>query len=89
MRGAMTAKLVVSIEWCARLAHMADIFQHLNELNTRMQGRNENLLTNTDKINGFRSKVQLWQQHSGKYQPWHVPTHTEMTRCQHLHCVRQ
>ena len=43
---------------------MADIFQHLNELNTLMQGLNENLLTNTDKINGFRSKVvQLWQQH--------------------------
>jgi len=28
-----------------------------------MQGRNENLLTSTDKINGFRSKVCLWQQH--------------------------
>ena len=41
---------------------MADIFQHLNELNTLMQGRNKNLLTNTDNINGFRSKVvQLWQ----------------------------
>lgn len=42
---------------------MADIFQHLNELNTRMQGRDENLLTSTDKINGFRSMVHLWQQH--------------------------
>ena len=28
-----------------------------------MQGRYENLLTSTDKIKGFRSKVQLWQQH--------------------------
>ena len=28
-----------------------------------MQGRNENLLTSTDKINIFCSKVQLWQQH--------------------------
>mgnify|MGYP000380336819 CR=1 FL=1 len=28
-----------------------------------MQGRNENLLTSTDKINGFRLKVQPWQQH--------------------------
>ena len=28
-----------------------------------MQGCNENFLTSTDKINGFRSKVQLWQQH--------------------------
>ena len=50
-------------DWWARVAYMADIFQHLNELNTRMQGRNKNLLTSTDKINGFRSKVKLWQQH--------------------------
>jgi len=49
-----------SFEWCAKLA---DIFNHLNELNTRMQGRNENLLTSTDNINRFRSKVQLWRQH--------------------------
>ena len=76
------AKLLASDEWCARLAYMADIFQHLNELNTRIKGRNENLLTNTDKINRFRSKVQLWQQHV-ENQPWHVPTYTEMARCQH------
>ncbi|XP_041421563.1 zinc finger BED domain-containing protein 5-like [Xenopus laevis] len=61
--GSDYAKLLASDEWCARLAYLADIFHHLNELNTRMQGRNENLLTSTDKINGFRSKVQLWQQH--------------------------
>ena len=57
------AKLGANDDWWARVAYMADIFQHLNELNTRMQGRNKNLLTSTDKINGFRSKVQLWQQH--------------------------
>ena len=57
------AKLVANDEWWARVAYMADIFQHLNKLNTRMQGHNENLLTSTDKISGFRSKVKLWQQH--------------------------
>ncbi|XP_035228567.1 protein FAM200A-like [Stegodyphus dumicola] len=61
--GADYATQLASDEWCARLAYLADIFHHLNELNTRMQGRNENLLTSTDKINGFRSKVQLWHQH--------------------------
>jgi len=61
--GSDYAKLLASDEWCGRLAYLADIFHHLNELNTRMQGRNENLLTSTDKINGFRSKVHLWQQH--------------------------
>ncbi|XP_032093621.1 zinc finger BED domain-containing protein 5-like [Thamnophis elegans] len=40
-------KLLASDEWCARLAYLADIFH----------------LTSTDKINGFRSKVQLWHQH--------------------------
>ena len=57
------AKLVAYDDWWERVAYMADIFQYLNELNTRMEGRNENLLTSTDKINGFRSKVQLGQQH--------------------------
>ncbi|XP_035211219.1 zinc finger BED domain-containing protein 5-like [Stegodyphus dumicola] len=61
--GSDYAKQLASDEWCARLAYLADIFHHLNELNTRMQGRNENLLTSTDKINAFRSKVQLWHQH--------------------------
>ena len=28
-----------------------------------MQGRNENLLTSTHKINEFWSKLHLWQQH--------------------------
>lgn len=61
--GSDYAKLLASDEWCARLAYQADIFHHLNELNTRMQGQNENLLTSTDKINAFLSNVQLWQQH--------------------------
>ena len=56
------ANLLACDDWCAKLAYMADIFQHLNELNTRMQSQNENLLTSTNKINGFGSKVQLWQQ---------------------------
>ncbi|XP_037115405.1 zinc finger BED domain-containing protein 5-like [Syngnathus acus] len=57
------ANLLSNDEWCARLAYLADTFKHLNDLNTRMQGRNENLLTSTDKIQGFRSKVLLWEQH--------------------------
>ena len=56
------AKLLASDDWCSRLAYLADIYYYLNELNTRMQGRLENLLTSTDKINGIRSKMQLWQQ---------------------------
>ena len=42
-------------------SYLAHLFHHLNELNTRMQGRNENLLTSTDKGNGFCLKFHLWQ----------------------------
>ena len=56
------AQLHASDEWCAKLAYLADIFYHLNELNTQMQGRNENLLTSTNNINGFSSNLHLWQQ---------------------------
>ena len=48
------AHLLASDEWCAKLACLADIFYHLNEENTRMQSRNENLLTIIGKINEFR-----------------------------------
>ena len=51
------AKLIASDEWCA---YMADTFAYLNELNARMQGRDENLLSSTDKINRFRSRISLW-----------------------------
>ena len=34
----------------------SNIFHHLSELNTRMQGRNENLLTSIDKVNVFCKK---------------------------------
>ena len=73
-------QLLASDEWCAKLAYLADIFYHLNELNTRMQGRNENLLTSTDKINGFRSKLHLWQHRVeiGSLKYFHSPQNIKM-----------
>ena len=38
--GSDYAKLLASDEWCAGPAYLADIFYHLNELNTRMQNEN-------------------------------------------------
>ena len=67
--GSDYAKLLASDEWCARISYLADIFYHLNELNTRMQGRNENLLTSTDKISGFRSEGASVATTCGKWQP--------------------
>ena len=44
------------------LAYLADIFGHLNKLNTKLQGKNENILLSTNKIRGFMGKLVLWQE---------------------------
>lgn len=49
--------------WCTKLAYLADLFEHLNKLNAGMQGRNENILTSSDKIKGFAEKLTLWKNH--------------------------
>ena len=40
---------------------MADVFEHVNELNIKMQGMSENTLTCSDKLHGFQQKLQVWQ----------------------------
>ena len=42
--------------WIAKLAYLADIFEHLNELNFKMQEKNKNILTCSDKLKGFKEK---------------------------------
>lgn len=34
---------------------------HLNKLNSSMQGRDENILTSSDKIMAFIEKLNLWK----------------------------
>ena len=40
---------------------MADIFEHLNGVNTGLQGRNENLLSSTDKLVFMQRKIFIWK----------------------------
>ena len=47
--------------WCSELAYLADIFHELNLLNSGMQGRNENILSSTDKIIAFQKKLAIWK----------------------------
>ncbi|KRY25882.1 SCAN domain-containing protein 3, partial [Trichinella spiralis] len=41
-------------EWLQSLAYLADIFGHMNLLNKKLQGSNENILTSSDKILRFK-----------------------------------
>ena len=47
--------------WCSMLAYLADIFHELNLLNSGMKGKNENILSSTDKINAFQKKLTIWK----------------------------
>ena len=47
--------------WLSRLEYLAEIFAHLNSLNTSMQGREENILTSSNKLLAFKKKVAIWK----------------------------
>ena len=49
--------------WCSNLTYLAYIFHVLNLLNNSMQGRHENILFSTDKINAFLKKLTTWKKH--------------------------
>ncbi len=52
-----------STNWQVKLTYLADIYQHLNTLNTSMQGAKENILTSTDKLLAFKNKLPVWKKH--------------------------
>ena len=48
-----------------RLAFLADMFSHLNELNCKLQGADSDIIGQRDKVNAFVSKLELWR---GKFE---------------------
>jgi hypothetical protein len=47
--------------WLAKLAYLADIFNHLNALNASLQGKDSNILKTTDKVSAFKKKLSVWK----------------------------
>uniref|UniRef100_A0A0P4VZP1 Uncharacterized protein n=1 Tax=Scylla olivacea TaxID=85551 RepID=A0A0P4VZP1_SCYOL len=52
--------LLADDTWSAKLSYLVDVFEHLNKVNSSMQGKSENILSSTDKINTLREKLRLW-----------------------------
>ena len=46
--------------WLAHLAYLTDVFGHLNELNTSLQGNDKTVLQMYDKVSAFMRKTDLW-----------------------------
>ncbi|XP_050505417.1 zinc finger BED domain-containing protein 5-like [Diabrotica virgifera virgifera] len=62
--GAATDKFAIYLEnniWLAKLGYLTDIFKYLNNINTSVQGKSENILSCTDKVSGFQKKISLWK----------------------------
>ena len=43
--------------WMAKMEYLTEIFGQLNIVNSSMQGRNENILTSTDKLVALKKKI--------------------------------
>jgi hypothetical protein len=57
------AKCFENEKWLEKLAYLAAIFHHMNQLNKSLQGPGENVLTSSDKILGFKRELNLWKNH--------------------------
>ncbi|XP_021941809.1 zinc finger BED domain-containing protein 5-like isoform X2 [Zootermopsis nevadensis] len=60
------AKYIEDEKWLQRLAYLANILHHTNQLNKSLQGPGENMLTSSDKILGFKRRLNLWKNHVAK-----------------------
>lgn len=64
------SELLSDDSWCSKVAFLADIFGKLYFLNKGMQGKQENILTSTDKITSFQQKISLWITKVEKHATW-------------------
>ena len=49
-------------EWILSLAFLHDIFEQLNKLNLRMQGKDINIIIFVDELKAFKSKLANWKE---------------------------
>lgn len=68
-----------SEEWLQDLAFMVDITEHLNQLNVRLQGRNQAVTEFFRSIRAFEMKLTLWKTQVASGNLCHFPTLKE--RC--------
>jgi hypothetical protein len=54
------ADLLSDETWCNKVAFLTDISHTFNTLDKSVQGRKENILTCTDKINSLKERLTLW-----------------------------
>ena len=48
-------------KWMPSLGYLRDIFEQLNKLNLRMQGKDTNIIIFVDALRAFKSKLANWK----------------------------
>ena len=83
------------------LAYLSDIFDKLNELNLKLQGKQVNLIKAKSVVMGFINKLTLFKQNMGRRELCHFPKLQEMLEknelkdenvriyCSHLGCMTE
>jgi hypothetical protein len=76
VEGHECADLFAGDEWVCKLAYLSDIFVHLNELNRKMQGRNENILIWIcgNLPQSYRRRDSFTHSRTDKHTPWSTDT---------------
>ena len=52
-------ELLYDYNWVSKLAYLVDIFDHSNNVNSKMQSKNKTLLTSMDKMKALREKLKF------------------------------
>ena len=83
------------------LAYLSDVFDKLNELNLKLQGKQVNLIKAKSVVMGFINKLTLFKQNMGRRELCHFPKLQEMLEknelkdenvriyCSHLGCMTE
>ena len=47
-------------KWIAKLLFLTDVFSHVNQLNSSMQGKEKLFFDVLENIDAFKGKIKLW-----------------------------
>jgi hypothetical protein len=56
------SNFLIVTKWLLKLAYLANIYQHLNTLNSSMQGLEENILNSSDQPLAFKNIIHVWKE---------------------------
>jgi len=83
-RGSGIAEHFENEKFILSLAYLADIFSHLNELNTSIQGTGMNMITAREKMSAFTNKLPIWINRIGSGNYANFPKLDEVSNAENL-----